>query len=607
MTRDPLPEARPSPAAPGAQWRAPPAAEDLPRRSDRAARVHTTVDRTLHTLALSTLPEPETPALLPDLRAVGAGLRLVLALWLPTLVPLRDLAEPLVGISVMAYATWALLRLRSEARATGAPRKEDPWIDLAWVALLLHAAPELGPGTAALLMLPAVGATVLLGWAMGAAVAGAGAMLVAAPALWAAVGAAAWPVREPLGAGLLLLSVPLVAWVTLPLRLERRRQLALAHIAAEVDPRRGLESLAMAVAGRVRVEAAVPVVAWLNAAGKPGVAVVSSAAEGDFAIGGSTQERIAAVLQRLPQQALSYRAHSPWRRGAQARTLGGKRADTAAREALAELAQLFEVETMATVPLRARGLERGWILIGHDRSARLHRSLPTLQQLAPELVLLAEQAALVDELQDETAAHERARIGRDLHDSAIQPYLGLKFAAEALATRCPRDNPMHADLQALASLVNGELAQLRETISSLRSGGTAGDNALIPALRRQLGRFSVLFGIRVELEAPERLPTSRALAAALFHMVNEALNNIRKHTSARHAWVRLSVEETGLRLAVRDDAGSARGQPSPDFVPASLQERVGELGGTLALTRVNRVDTEIVITIPLAAARRPGR
>jgi signal transduction histidine kinase len=479
MHRDPLPD---TPLTPPRNSRRRAGSVPSPATAGEGApAVRATGDRSLRALAATTLPAPDTPALLPDLRAVWAGLRLVLAVWVPSLLPLRDLIEPQVGLAMLGYGVWALWRLRVEARPSAAPRREDPWIDLAWAALLLNAAPALGPATGILLLVPVVAATVIQGWAMGLAVGCAGAAMVLGPALWSALAVRAWPVREPLSAALLLLSVPLIGWVSLPLRLERRRQLALAHIAAEVDPRRGLESLAMAVADRLRVQAAVPVVAWLNAAGKPGVAVVSSATEGDFSIGETTQQHIAGLLKRLPPEALSYRVRGPWRRTPQARTLGGKRVSDDARAALAELAPLFEVETIAAVPMRARGLQRGWVLIGHGRHARLHRSLPTLQQLAPELVLLAEQAALVDELQDETAAHERARIGRDLHDSAIQPYLGLKFAVEAVATRAPRDNPLHPDLQALAGLVNGELSQLRETISSLRSGGTAGASACCSA------------------------------------------------------------------------------------------------------------------------------
>ena len=81
------------------------------------------------------------------------------------------------------------------------------------------------------------------------------------------------------------------------------------------------------------------------------------------------------------------------------------------------------------------------------------------------------------------AAAERERIGRDLHDSAIQPYLGLKYAVEAVALRIAPDNPARREVDTLVALVNAEVGELREFISGLRSGEPKGDNALLPAVR----------------------------------------------------------------------------------------------------------------------------
>ena len=89
------------------------------------------------------------------------------------------------------------------------------------------------------------------------------------------------------------------------------------------------------------------------------------------------------------------------------------------------------------------------------------------------------------------------------------------------------------------------------------------------------------------------------MASALFHMVNEALNNVRKHTAARHVQINLSVEGSTFRLAVRDDAGSVRGQPVDDFRPGSLSERATELGGSLSTSRYDGINTELVIHVPL--------
>ena len=121
----------------------------------------------------------------------------------------------------------------------------------------------------------------------------------------------------------------------------------------------------------------------------------------------------------------------------------------------------------------------------------------------------------------------------------------------------------------------------------------------MPAVRRQARRFALLFGIDVDIQSPENLPTTRALAGALFHMVNEALNNIRKHTSAQRVWIALSADTGVVRMSVRDDAATRLGRPAKDFRPASLSERAAELGGSLTVVRPNGLDTEIQIEIPL--------
>ncbi len=154
-------------------------------------------------------------------------------------------------------------------------------------------------------------------------------------------------------------------------------------------------------------------------------------------------------------------------------------------------------------------------------------------------------------------------------------------------------------MDALAELVNSEVSALRELISGLRTGGERGDDALVPAVRRQVRRFSLLFGIEVAIECPDKLPTTRALAGALFHMINEALNNIRKHTTARHVWITLANESSTILLVVRDDSPVAAGRPAEPYKPVSLSERAAELGGTLHIRRTDNTNTELVIQIPV--------
>jgi signal transduction histidine kinase len=266
---------------------------------------------------------------------------------------------------------------------------------------------------------------------------------------------------------------------------------------------------------------------------------------------------------------------------------------------LAALAQLLGVRSLHVVPLTRYGRDNGHFVVGYGHTRNNLNDVFALAGATPELLRIIEQAALVDQLQEETASHERARIGRDLHDSAIQPYLGLKYAVECVALRIAPDNPARAEVDALAELVNGEVSALRELISGLRTGNDGGDSALVPAVRRQVRRFALLFGIEVDIDCPNHLPTTRALASALFHMINEVLNNIRKHTPATRVWIKLSIDAGAFLIVVGDDSGSVQGHALPDFRPGSLSERAAELGGSLKVWRPDGINTEMTIQIPL--------
>jgi signal transduction histidine kinase len=305
------------------------------------------------------------------------------------------------------------------------------------------------------------------------------------------------------------------------------------------------------------------------------------------------------LLAQAPSVPVSYTERRWWDPRWRIRAHGAPMPRRALADPLAALARLLGVRSLVVVPLTRYAHGHGHFVAGYASAGRALQNIGALAGAAPELLRIVEQATLVDQLQDESASHERARIGRDLHDSAIQPYLGLKYAVESVALRIPAENPARGEVDALATLVNGEVAALRELISGLRTGADQGDNALVPAVRRQARRFALLFGIEVEIDLPDKLATTRALAAAMFHMVNEALNNVRRHTVARHVRVALSADDDAIRLSVQDDAGQIRGRRADDFRPASLAGRVAELGGMLTIGHPDGLNTELLIQIPL--------
>jgi signal transduction histidine kinase len=406
----------------------------------------------------------------------------------------------------------------------------------------------------------------------------------------------AWPGGALMTFALALL--PAAALVARPMSALRRSMALVDDFEGSLDPRRGLEAVCADLVEHVRSRTQAGVVALVlpSEAGAP--AMLASRGEGCFRVKAEVHSGIETLLTHVPACPVSHAERHRWdpRQVTWAWT-----ADLLPQKLtvdLKELARTLDVRRLHIFPLTRYGRPHGHVVVGYHSQGLSQFDLTALADAAPEMLRVVEQAALVDLLQEESAGHERARIGRDLHDSAIQPYLALKYAVESVALRVPPDNPARAEIDMLTELVNGEVAALRELISALRTGSMHGESTLVPAVRRQVKRFSTLFGIQVELDCPSNLPTTRAVANSLLHMVNEVLNNIRRHTMARHVWVKLSAESQNIRLVVRDDGGTVRGLPAEEFNPSSLTQRAAELGGFLTISRPDDLNTELVIQIP---------
>lgn len=535
-----------------------------------------------------------------EMRRFAAGMRAITAL-LCTLLLLNG--EPHISpwalTMLLTYALWAasVMWLESSGRAYG---NLLPYfaVDVAWASLTLQLVDSGSLMLVVTLVQPVVLASIGYGVGPGVMLA----LLGAAGLLLDRSGGSLMDMssRQALLALAALLVVPGAAVLARPMGVLRGRMALVDDLEATLDPRRGLEPICGALVERLRGAAQADVVALVLPSSLGAPAMISSREDGSFRARVDTHRCVETILQRLPDRPAMYARRKWWDPRRRSRLFGDPPVTTGRHAgALDELAGLLEMSMLQVVPLMRYGRRHGHLIVGYGATCSVLCGVPALATAAPDLLRIVEQAALVDLLQEESASHERARIGRDLHDSAIQPYLGLKYAVECVALRIPPDNPARAELDSLAALVNGEVSALRELISGLRSGTSSGDNALVPAVRRQARRFALLFGLEVELDCPDVLPTTRALASALFHMVNEALNNVRKHTAARHVWITLSLDGPVIRLAVRDDGGSVRGQPAEDFSPCSLHERAHELGGTVLVSRPDGLNTEIEIRVPL--------
>ena len=197
---------------------------------------------------------------------------------------------------------------------------------------------------------------------------------------------------------------------------------------------------------------------------------------------------------------------------------------------------------------------------------------------------------------------ERRRISRDLHDSTIQPYLGLKWALEAIQTKSAAGRPILDDLTRLVARVDQELLSMRRYVSSLRdpteSRAIEGASVELPLmLFQQVNRWRELYRLEVlvRTSGPARM-VSGLLASAVLNIANEGLSNIRRHTLASNARIILFCRIDQIRLVIVNPV--APGAIATPFTPRSIDERARALGGRCEADSVGGRETRVAVELP---------
>ncbi|MEU6786613.1 histidine kinase [Nonomuraea angiospora] len=196
---------------------------------------------------------------------------------------------------------------------------------------------------------------------------------------------------------------------------------------------------------------------------------------------------------------------------------------------------------------------------------------------------LAERALRMERERAIAAAHERARIARDMHD-ILTHSVGLIVVQAEAGPLMLRADPERAEaaFDAIADTGRGAIAQLRALLGTMRSDQDGHREpqpglAALPDLVERTGRT----GLRVTLtsDGPPR-PIPAEVDVAAYRIVQEALTNVLRHAHARTARVRLCWTPGALRVEVADDGRGADGAGGGHGL-IGMRERATACGGTL--------------------------
>ncbi|MBW2172691.1 MAG: PAS domain-containing protein, partial [Deltaproteobacteria bacterium] len=152
--------------------------------------------------------------------------------------------------------------------------------------------------------------------------------------------------------------------------------------------------------------------------------------------------------------------------------------------------------------------------------------------------------------------NERKRIAGDLHDGIGQSLSAIKFGVETVVDRLKDETaPSTVDtLQSLVPVLQDAIEDVRKTVMNLRPS-MLDDLGILATISWFVRQFRAVYsGIRVEEQIDvQETDIPEALKTDIFRVLQEAANNIAKHSTADRLSVSLSKENDSLELVIEDN------------------------------------------------------
>ncbi len=260
--------------------------------------------------------------------------------------------------------------------------------------------------------------------------------------------------------------------------------------------------------------------------------------------------------------------------------------------------------TVLLVPMTIAGRLEGAVGLRFREKRPFHSDELALAESLANHAMLAIQLSRVAEASRVAAVvAERNRLARDIHDTLAQGFTGVIVQLEAAEDARLRGLGPESDehLRRARVLARESLQEARRSVRALRPQALDG-STLCDAVESLVERITNGTGTHAEfllIGEPRRLPPE--WEENLYRICQELLTNVVRHASACNVVARVIFEPNEVRLDVRDDGiGFDRARRPDGHGLAGVEERVGEMGGQLAVRTAAGVGTTIMVHLPRA-------
>ncbi len=263
------------------------------------------------------------------------------------------------------------------------------------------------------------------------------------------------------------------------------------------------------------------------------------------------------------------------------------------------------------------GLEvYGVLLFGHPRREALSANgLEVLEAIAQQAIVALQNAKLYSELEQEKdrmveiQEDARNKLARDLHDGPAQSIGAIAMRVNFARRLVSRDPKSASDelykIEELARRTSKEIRQMLFTLRPL----VLESEGLTAALKDLARKALETHGQQVHVDTDPVIERAMEVGkqGVVFFIVEEAINNARKHAKATAVWVSLKRQGETALLEIKDDgvgfdvrAVEDDYQRRGSLGMINLHERAEMVRGELRIDSAPNRGTTISVMIPLS-------
>jgi signal transduction histidine kinase len=229
------------------------------------------------------------------------------------------------------------------------------------------------------------------------------------------------------------------------------------------------------------------------------------------------------------------------------------------------------------------------------------------KQIFARLAELSEQRSDLAQKLISTQESTLRHISRELHDEFGQVLTAIGSMLRRAGNHLPDGSPPREELREVQSIAQATLNNIRTLSQALHpvlleeAGLESTLDWYIPTVERQAG-------LTLHYEKTGKpFPVETGAGVHVYRVLQEALNNVSRHSGAREAWVRLKFSANSLELEVEDHGtGFVAEKMQRGIGLVAMRERAELIGGVLAISPRAPGGTLVRLEVPREKAEAHG-